>query len=86
MVSRLGPLVGWTPDGEIVVAKGIFTAKGTFYALRNACPHQSGPLCRRQIRGLLQASDQALAFVAQAAQFVERGRIAFADEIAVARE
>src|ERR1044071_10292864 len=37
---------------------GVFNVKGTFYALRNACPHQAGPLCLGQIRGLLQASDQ----------------------------
>ena len=37
---------------------GVFNVKGTFYALRNACPHQSGPLCRGQVKGLLQATDQ----------------------------
>src|SRR5438105_1510909 len=37
---------------------GVFNVGGAFYALRNACPHQSGPLCRGQITGLLGASDQ----------------------------
>ena len=37
---------------------GVFNVKGTFYALRNACPHQSAPLCRGRITGLLQAADQ----------------------------
>ena len=36
---------------------GVFNLKGTFYALRNACPHQSGPLCRGRLIGLLRASD-----------------------------
>ena len=56
--------VGEIPPGERRIVElegrsiGVFNVKGTFYALRNACPHQSGPLCRGQIRGLLQASDQ----------------------------
>ena len=37
---------------------GVFNVKGSFYALRNACPHQSGPLCLGQIKGLLTARDQ----------------------------
>ena len=37
---------------------GVFNVKGAFYALRNACPHQSGPLCLGKIIGLLTASDQ----------------------------
>lgn len=36
---------------------GVFNVKGSFYALRNACPHQSGPLCRGSLIGLLRASD-----------------------------
>ena len=51
------------PGGRKIVALegrsiGVFNVKGTFYALRNACPHQSGPLCRGQLRGLLTATDQ----------------------------
>lgn len=30
---------------------GVFNVGGTFYALRNACPHQGGPLCRGRIQG-----------------------------------
>ena len=37
---------------------GVFNVRGTFYALRNACPHQAGPLCRGTITGLLTATDQ----------------------------
>jgi 3-phenylpropionate/trans-cinnamate dioxygenase ferredoxin subunit len=36
---------------------GVFNVEGTFYALRNACPHQSGPLCRGSLIGLMRASD-----------------------------
>jgi nitrite reductase (NADH) small subunit len=36
---------------------GVFNVKGAFYALRNACPHQSGPLCRGSLIGLLTARD-----------------------------
>ena len=31
---------------------GIFNVHGTFYALRNSCPHQGGPLCRGSIKGM----------------------------------
>jgi 3-phenylpropionate/trans-cinnamate dioxygenase ferredoxin subunit len=41
-------------DGRSI---GVFNVKGTFYALRNACPHQSGPLCRGTILGLLRGTD-----------------------------
>jgi len=56
--------VGEIPPGQRRIVDlegrsiGVFNVKGTFYALRNTCPHQSGPLCRGQIRGLLQATDQ----------------------------
>ena len=56
-VGEIGP-----GDRRIVELEGrsigVFNVKGTFYALRNACPHQSGPLCRGQVKGLLQATDQ----------------------------
>ena len=56
--------VGEIPPGQRRIVDlegrsiGVFNVKGTFYALRNTCPHQSGPLCRGQIRGLLLATDQ----------------------------
>ncbi len=34
---------------------GIFNLNGEFFALRNRCPHQGGPLCRGRIWGALQA-------------------------------
>jgi nitrite reductase (NADH) small subunit len=31
---------------------GVFNVKGSFYALRNSCPHQAAPLCRGSIKGM----------------------------------
>ncbi|MEM6821221.1 MAG: Rieske (2Fe-2S) protein [Verrucomicrobiota bacterium] len=36
---------------------GIFNVKGTYYALRNICPHQLAPLCRGEITGTTRSSD-----------------------------
>lgn len=30
---------------------GIFNVDGEFYALKNTCPHQGGPLCNGRVRG-----------------------------------
>ena len=30
---------------------GVFNVNGVFYALRNRCPHQAGPLCVGKVRG-----------------------------------
>ena len=35
---------------------GVFNIKGEYFALRNRCPHQGGPLCEGQLSGLLEAS------------------------------
>ncbi len=31
---------------------GVFNVAGEFYALRNRCPHQGGPLCAGELSGL----------------------------------
>ena len=31
---------------------GVFNVDGTFYALRNTCPHQAAPLCLGSIKGM----------------------------------
>ena len=31
---------------------GVFNVNGTFYALRNSCPHQAAPLCRGSVKGM----------------------------------
>ena len=30
---------------------GVFNVNGTYYALRNLCPHKSGPLCTGRVSG-----------------------------------
>lgn len=35
---------------------GIFNLNGEFFALRNRCPHQGGPLCTGRLAGFLQGS------------------------------
>src|ERR1041384_4178950 len=30
---------------------GVFNVSGTFYALRNSCPHQGAPLCLGSLKG-----------------------------------
>jgi len=34
---------------------GVFHVQGSFYALRNRCPHQGGPLCAGQLSGFVTA-------------------------------
>lgn len=34
---------------------GVFNVNGEFFALRNRCPHQGGPLCEGKLWGLLEA-------------------------------
>ena len=34
---------------------GVFNVDGRFYALRNSCPHQGGPLCLGRTVGLVRA-------------------------------
>jgi nitrite reductase/ring-hydroxylating ferredoxin subunit len=49
------------PDGGRKIVElegrsiGVFNVGGRFYAVRNVCPHQSGPLCRGFLTGLLEA-------------------------------
>jgi 3-phenylpropionate/trans-cinnamate dioxygenase ferredoxin subunit len=35
---------------------GLFHVGGSFFALRNQCPHQGGPLCSGRLTGFLMAS------------------------------
>jgi 3-phenylpropionate/trans-cinnamate dioxygenase ferredoxin subunit len=43
-------------DRKIVTAEGrsigVFNVNGSFYALRNSCPHQAAPLCLGSIKGM----------------------------------
>lgn len=50
------------PEGERLIVKvegreiGIFKIKGRYYALRNICFHQGGPLCKGAITGAVVAN------------------------------
>lgn len=35
---------------------GIFNIDGEFFAIRNSCPHQGGPLCKGLVTGFLESS------------------------------
>ncbi len=35
---------------------GVFNLDGEYFALRNRCPHQGGPLCEGKVFGLISAS------------------------------
>jgi nitrite reductase (NADH) small subunit len=64
MAKHVVGRVAEIPPGERKIVElegrsiGVFNVRGTFFALRNACPHQSGPLCLGKITGLLTATDQ----------------------------
>ena len=36
---------------------GVFNVEGRYYALRNRCPHQAGPLCLGKIEGTMLPSE-----------------------------
>ena len=35
---------------------GVFNVAGEFFALRNRCPHQGGPLCRGSVSGFVSST------------------------------
>ncbi len=49
------------PEGQRKIVEvagrsiGIFNLSGEFFALRNSCPHQGGPLCLGRVTGFLSA-------------------------------
>ncbi len=54
--------VSSVPPGERTIVEaegrsiGVFNVNGTFYALRNSCPHQAAPLCLGSIKGMTMPS------------------------------
>ena len=44
---------------------GIFNLEGEFFALRNTCPHQGGPLCSGRVTGFLHGQPGALVYSRQ---------------------
>jgi nitrite reductase/ring-hydroxylating ferredoxin subunit len=53
VVARLDEISeGQRKIGEIEGRSiGVFNVHGTFYALRNRCPHQGAPLCQGSVKG-----------------------------------
>ena len=57
MATHVVARVGELGPGERKIVEiegrsiGVFNVHGTFYALRNACPHQGAPLCLGLVQG-----------------------------------
>ncbi len=58
LVCRISEL----PPGERRIIEvegrsiGVFNIRDSFYALRNACPHQGAPLCLGKVKGTMKSS------------------------------
>lgn len=61
MARHVVATVDEIPPGERKIVEiagrslGIFNIKGRFFALRNICPHQGGPLCEGRLTGFVSA-------------------------------
>ncbi len=61
MAKHVVAQVSEVPPGERKIVEvagrsiGIFNVAGEFFALRNSCPHQGGPLCIGRLSGFLQS-------------------------------
>src|SRR3954469_5008651 len=61
MAKHVVGMVEEIPPGERKIleiagrAIGVFNVAGEFYALRNTCPHQGGPLCQGRLTGFVMA-------------------------------
>ena len=61
MAKHIVATVDEIPPGERKIVEiggrslGVFNIKGEFYALRNICPHQGGPLCQGRLTGFVMA-------------------------------
>ncbi len=61
MAKYIVATVDEIPPGDRKVLKvgsrfiGIFNIDDEFFALRNQCPHQGGPLCQGRLSGLIQS-------------------------------
>jgi nitrite reductase/ring-hydroxylating ferredoxin subunit len=62
MAKHVVATVDEIPPGERKIVEvegrsiGVFNVDGAFYALRNRCPHQGGPLCHGTIAGFVSAT------------------------------
>ncbi len=61
MAKHVVATVDEIPPGERKIVEiggrslGVFNIKGEYYALRNICPHQGGPLCQGRLTGFVTA-------------------------------
>lgn len=60
-IHQVGPASDIPPGHRKIVevagrSVGIFNLEGSFYALRNSCPHQGAPLCLGSIGGMARPS------------------------------
>src|SRR5688572_549000 len=61
MAKHIVATVDEIPPGSRKIVKiagrsiGVFNINGAFFAIRNSCPHQGGPLCAGQLSGFLEA-------------------------------
>jgi 3-phenylpropionate/trans-cinnamate dioxygenase ferredoxin subunit len=56
----IGPAIDLPPGTRKLVeiagrSIGVFNVGGEFFALRNRCPHQGGPLCEGRLAGLVES-------------------------------
>ena len=64
MASHRVARVGDIPPGSRKLVEiggrsiGVFNIDGEFFALRNRCPHQGGPLCEGQLLAAIAATGQ----------------------------
>jgi nitrite reductase/ring-hydroxylating ferredoxin subunit len=62
MAKHIVATVEEIPPGERKIVEvagrsiGVFNINGEFYAIRNTCPHQGGPLCKGKVSGFLESS------------------------------
>jgi nitrite reductase/ring-hydroxylating ferredoxin subunit len=62
MASHRVARVAEIPPGERRIVEiggrsiGVFNVDGEFFAIRNACPHQGGPLCEGQVLSAIAAT------------------------------
>ena len=61
MTKYIVAMLNEIPPGERKIVEiasrsiGVFNVGGEFFALRNRCPHQGGPLCQGRLSGLFQS-------------------------------
>ena len=62
MAKHIVATVAEIPPGQRKIVEvngisiGVFNVHGTYYALKNSCPHQGGELCRGPISGFVSSS------------------------------